>query len=52
MERYDQRTMSNELIEGVEKVPTVALETCLTDNHGMAYGGRPLWSRSHRSSPS
>ena len=38
--------------KGTNGAPTVALARPMSTERGMAYGGRPLWSRSPRSSPS
>ena len=40
------------LFKGTNGAPTVALERPMSTERGMAYGGRPLWSRSPHSSPS
>ena len=39
-------------VKGTNGAPTVALERPMSTERGMAFGGRPLWSRSPRSSPS
>ena len=45
-----RQTMTNEVIQGSKRGTYIALERPPSSHHGIAYGTRVLWQRSHHSS--